>query len=78
MVSAPVVTFVPEVPFVPDHAPLAVQVVALVVDHVRALALPEITVVGLAVSVIVGCGGTTVIVVDPEALVPADPVQVSV
>ena len=62
--SAPVVTFVPEVPLVPDHAPLAAQLVALVVDHDRALALPEITVVGFAVSVIVGGGGTTVTVVD--------------
>ena len=64
VVNAPVDTPVPEVPLVPDQAPAAVQLVAFVVDHVRALALPETTVVGLAVMVIVGAGAVTVTVVD--------------
>ena len=77
VVRAPVGTFVPEVDLVPDHAPLAVQLVAFVDDQVRALAFPETTVEGFAVSVTVGAGGTTVTVVDWVAVPPA-PVHASV
>ncbi|OGM78607.1 hypothetical protein A2197_02860 [Candidatus Woesebacteria bacterium RIFOXYA1_FULL_48_16] len=38
----------PEVAFVPDHAPDAVQTVALAEDQERVEALPEVTEVGLA------------------------------
>ena len=54
VVSAPVVTFVPKVPLLPDHAPLAAQLVALVVDHVRALELPLVTLEGLALIEMLG------------------------
>jgi hypothetical protein len=51
--SAPVEA-VPDVALLPVHAPLAVQLVAFVDDHVSVLALPLATPVGLALSVTVG------------------------
>jgi len=51
---------VPDVAFVPDHPPLAVQVDILEPDQERAEAEPTITEVGLAVRVrdgVVGGGG---------------------
>jgi hypothetical protein len=56
VVSAPV-DCEPAVAFAPLHAPLAVQLVALVDDHVSVLAPPLPMLVGLAVSVTV-VGGT--------------------
>ena len=76
-VSAPV-DCDPLVASVPDQPPEAVQEVALVELQVRVAAPPEATLVGLAVSVTVGAGAVTVTVVDCGALVPPDPVQVSV
>ncbi len=67
---------VPLVLLAPVHPPLAVQLVALVVDQVRVLLWPVAMVSGLAVSVTVGAG-TTVTVTDFPAL-PPEPVQVRV
>jgi len=44
----------PDVAFDPDHAPLAVQEVALVLDHVSVDELPPVTNVGDAERVMVG------------------------
>ncbi len=54
--SAPVDTD-PEVPFVPVQPPEAVQVSAVVVDHVNIEVAPEATLVGLADKVTVGAAG---------------------
>jgi hypothetical protein len=54
------VTSVPLVLRVPDQLPDAVQLAALVLDQVRVLFVPLITVVGLAVRVTVGIGGAAV------------------
>ena len=74
-VNGPVET-APEVALLPDHAPLAVQLVAPVDDHVSVLALPLATLVGFALRETVG-GAVTVTVVDCVA-VPAAPVQLNV
>ena len=52
---------VPLVVFVPLHAPLAVQLVAFVDDHVRVDDCPLVTVVGFAESETVGAGGVCVV-----------------
>ena len=62
-VSAPVLA-VPLVARLPDHAPEAVQLVALVDDHVSELLPPLDTLVGFAVSVTVGAGAVVVTVTD--------------
>ena len=67
---------VPLVARLPLQAPLAVQLVALVEDHVSVEEPPLATLAGAAVSVTVG-SGTTVTVVDALAL-PPGPEQVSV
>jgi hypothetical protein len=54
-VSAPV-DCEPLIALVPDHAPEAVQDVALVADQVRVELLPLVTVLGLADRLIVGTG----------------------
>ena len=59
---------------VPDHAPDAVQVVALADDQVSVEALPLATVLGLAVRDTVGAGWVTETVADWLAVPPA-PVQ---
>ena len=46
----------PLTPFVPDHAPAALQEVALVEDHVSMELRPEVTELGLALIVTVGAG----------------------
>ena len=74
--SAPVDTE-PLAGSLPDHAPEAVQEVALVEDQVSVAALPLATVLGLALSVRVGAGEVTVTVADCAALPPV-PVQVKV
>ena len=61
----------------PDQLPEAVQEVALVELQVSVEALPEVTLVGLAVKVTVGAGAVTVTFADCE-VVPPGPVQVSV
>ena len=66
----------PDVAFEPDQAPVAVQLVAFVEDHVSVLWPPAATWVGTAEIVTVG-GGTTVTVVDFDALPPV-PVHVRV
>ena len=68
---------VPLVAFEPDHAPEAVQDVALVLLHVRVVELPAATAVGFAASVTVGCVAEIVTVV-AEEVVPPGPVQASV
>lgn len=62
---------------VPDHAPVAVQDAALLVDQVSSVLLPLGMVLGEAVNTIVGSGGLTETVVDCDALPPA-PLQVRV
>jgi hypothetical protein len=77
-VRAPVLC-VPEVALEPLHAPLAVQPVALVDDHVSVEEPPELNDVGFAEIVAVGAGfAVTVTVVDAACDVPPAPVQVSV
>ncbi len=61
--------------FVPDHAPEAVQDVALVAVQVRVELLPLATVLGLAAKLTVGAGDVTDTVADCDALPPV-PVQV--
>lgn len=67
----------PLVATVPDQPLDAVQLVAFVEDHVNVVLAPLETLVGLALSEIVGTGADTEIVTDCAALPPA-PVQVSV
>jgi hypothetical protein len=67
---------VPLVARAPLQPPLAVQLAASVLDHVRVLVCPEAMDVGLAARVTVG-GGATVTVVDWLVLPPV-PVQASV
>jgi hypothetical protein len=55
-VSAPV-DWLPESALLPDHAPEAVQEVALVEDQVSVEDAPLVTEVGFAVSDTVGAGG---------------------
>jgi hypothetical protein len=75
-VSAPVLAE-PPVARLPDHAPEAVQLVALVDDHVRVEDSPLATLVGFAVSVKVGAGAVVVTVTE-RLVVPPPPVQVNV
>jgi hypothetical protein len=75
-VSAPVLA-VPLVARLPDHAPEAVQLVALVDDHVSELLPPLATLVGFAVSVTVGAGAVVVTVTD-RLVVPPPPVHANV
>ena len=77
-VKAPVLAE-PLTAFVPDQAPEAVQLVALVELQVSVEALPLATLVGFAVSVTVGAGGFEVTVTVAVWLaVPPAPVQVNV
>jgi hypothetical protein len=66
--------------FVPDHAPAALQAVALVEDHVSVELRPEVTELGLALIVTVGAGaaeGVPVTVTVVEWLAePIGPAQV--
>jgi hypothetical protein len=75
-VSAPV-DWEPLTDLLPDHAPPAVQAVALVDDQLSVAAEPLVRVLGVAFSETVGAGWVTDTVVDCEALAPA-PVQVIV
>ena len=71
--------WLPEVPLVPDQAPEAVQLVALVEDHVSVELDPLWIELGLAEIETVGAGVAAVTVTAAEALVlPPDPVQLSV
>jgi len=74
-VSAPV-DCEPLMALAPDHAPEAVQAVALLDDQAKPALLPLVIVLGLAAKATVGAGGVTDTVVDCVALPPA-PVQVS-
>lgn len=69
-ISAPVGAL-PEVGFDPVHAPLAVQLVALVELHVSVAPLPESTVAGVALSTIAGGGGRTLTATVCDAVPPA-------
>ena len=62
-VSAPV-DWVPLTALLPDHAPPAVQAVALLEDHAKVAALPLVTVLGEAARLTVGAGALTDTVVD--------------
>jgi hypothetical protein len=72
-VSVPV-DCVPLMALGPDHAPEAVQAVALVEDHVRVDEAPLFTLLGLTKKVIVGAVASTDTLADCVALPPA-PVQ---
>ncbi len=63
---------------VPDQPPEAVHEVALVELQVSVEVPPEATLVGLALSATVGADAVTATVADCGALVPPDPVQLSV
>lgn len=76
-VSAPVDLEPPVAAMAPDHAPDAVQDVALLADQVIMALLPLAIVLGLADRLTVGAGMVTETVADCEALPPL-PVQVSV
>jgi hypothetical protein len=74
-----VVVCVPDVALVPDQAPEAVQLVAFVDDHVSTEVPPLITLVGLALSETVGCGGAAVtVIVTLRCALPPGPLQESV
>jgi hypothetical protein len=77
VVNAPVEA-VPDVPLLPIQAPLAVQLVALVDDHVSVLALPLATLLGLALIATVGAEGALTVTVTDCTAVPPTPVQLSV
>ena len=81
VVRAPVDS-VPLVALLPVHAPLAVQEVASVDDHVRVEVPPDVTEVGFAEMVTVGVGvteaGVTAMVMDWVAGVTLPPLQVRV
>jgi hypothetical protein len=64
----------PLTPRDPDQLPDAVQLVALVEDHVSVLAPPLITVAGLAVMLTVGVTATFAV----AAAMPPGPVHVNV
>ena len=68
--------WVPFVPLVPVHPPLAVHEVALVADQFKVLALPLVTVLGLPEKVTVGADALTDTVADCAAVPPA-PVQLN-
>jgi hypothetical protein len=55
---------VPEFAILPDQLPEAVQAFTFVADHVRLLAPPDCTVLGLAEILRVGGGGVTVTITD--------------
>ena len=75
--SAPVEAPLLLVGFDPLQPALAVQALALVVLQISMAALPAVTTVGLAVSVMVGAGAETVTVNDAEP-VPPGPLQANV
>jgi len=74
--SAPV-DWVPLGPLAPDHAPEALQAVALIDDHVRVALPPLVMALGPTLRLTVGTGALTETVVDCAAL-PPGPSQVSV
>ena len=74
-VNAPV-DCVPDAAFVPDHDPLALHDVALVLDQVNVAEPPEATLAGAAASVRVGAPTIDTVVVC--AALPPAPVHVSV
>jgi hypothetical protein len=74
-VTAPV-DCVPDVDFVPDHAPLAEHELALVLDQERVDEPPDATLLGDALNMTVGAGDVTVTVADWFADPPV-PEQVS-
>jgi hypothetical protein len=77
-VSAPVET-VPSSDWGPFHAPEAVQLVALVLDHVSVDALPFATLVGDALKVSVGAGvPAEITTMTLCVMLPPVPVQASV
>lgn len=67
---------VPEVLFDPDHAPLAVHDVALLLDHVSVVDPPFVIDAGVAVSMTAGTGVTIDTLTDWVVL-PPFPVHVS-
>jgi len=75
-VSTPV-ECVPLTALLPDHAPEAMQLVALVADQVSVALLPLVIVLGLALRLTVGAGGMTETVADCFAL-PPGPEQIKV
>jgi hypothetical protein len=62
---------------VPLQAPLAVQLVASVLDQVRVEELPLVTEVGLALKETVGTGGAVTLTVTDFVTLPPLPVQAS-
>ena len=71
------VACVPEMPFVPVQPPDALQLVALVDDHVSFDVPPDATDAGDALSVTVGAAPLVTVNVAEVVFVPPDPEQVS-
>ena len=69
---------VPPVACVPVHPPLAVQLVALVDDHVSVALDPKVMLVGETASDTVGAAIAFTVKVAPEVALPPAPAQVSV
>ena len=74
VINAPL-DWLPEVALLPDHAPEAVQEVALVDDQVSVEDAPLATEVGLAVSDTVGGGALATVTVVEALALPPEPVQ---
>ena len=68
----------PEVPLLPLQAPDAVQLVALVDDHVSATVEPDVTLLALTFNVKTGAAFTLTMTVTDFCAVPPAPVQLSV
>jgi hypothetical protein len=68
---------VPLVASAPLHAPLAVQDVALVDDHVTVALCPTVIEVGATAMVTVGATGAVTVKVAVAFAIPPKPVQVS-
>jgi hypothetical protein len=69
---------VPLVDWVPLHAPLAVQAVALVEDHVKVALPPRVMVAGATEIIAVGAAGAFTVSVADWLVLPPEPVHVRV
>ena len=68
--------WLPEVPWLPLHAPLAVQLSALLLDQLRLLLPPAMIAVGLALRLTLGAAAT--VTVTDCVVLPPVPLQLKV
>jgi len=78
--TAPLITIdcEPDVAFVPDQSPEALQLLASVDDQLKLIALPRLTLVGLALRLSVGSfavGGVFTVMVTLSLALPPSPLQ---